>query len=358
MQYLIHPLAEIFPRMTEKEIDELAADIKAHGLREPIWLIGDQVIDGRHRMIACERAGVPLQVRQYEGDNPAAFVVSLNLKRRHLNESQRAMVASGLANLGKGVRADRSIDPSTTQESAAEMLNVSVPSLKRAKQVTETGTPELVQAVQSGAVSVSAAADVATLPPEEQTQIVAAGRESVVQAAKDIREGKRPHVAHNSGENEWYTPDEILNLARETLGGIDLDPASSAIANERVRASMFYTKDDDGLSKPWSGRVWMNPPYAQPLIGDFAEAVASKYEAREIDAACVLVNNATETRWFQRMLELASAVCFLRGRVKFVSPSGEANGAPLQGQAVIYFGGKKDEFCRRFSEIGRVLERV
>ena len=165
-----------------------------------------------------------------------------------------------------------------------------------------------------------------------------------------------PHVAHNSGENEWYTPPYIIELARSAMGGIDTDPATSEIANRTVGASLIYTIDDDGRSKKWEGRVWMNPPYAQPLVGDFAEAATAKYASGEYEQACILVNNATETRWFCRMLEEASAVCFPRSRIRFLGPQGNP-GAPLQGQAVVYLGRRVREFVCAFSTIGFVLVR-
>lgn len=99
----------------------------------------------------------------------------------------------------------------------------------------------------------------------------------------------------------------------------------------------------------------MNPPYAQPLMGDFAEAVASKFESGEIEQACILVNNATETQWFQRMLSTAGAVCFPKSRIKFIDPEGRPSGAPLQGQAIIYMGGNIDAFTEHFCSEGVVL---
>lgn len=165
----------------------------------------------------------------------------------------------------------------------------------------------------------------------------------------------RPHVSNNSGENEWYTPAALIEAAKATMGVIDLDPASSPIANRTVGAKQFYTAEDDGLLQRWRGSVWMNPPYAQPLITQFAEAVSDKFDAKEIKRACVLVNNATETGWFQRMLMSASAVCFLKGRVQFLDPSGAASGAPLQGQAVLYLGEAPSRFAQSFADLGPVL---
>jgi phage N-6-adenine-methyltransferase len=166
---------------------------------------------------------------------------------------------------------------------------------------------------------------------------------------------RQPHVANNSGNNEWYTPAFYIAAAVQAMGAIDVDPASSAAANKTVRAKTFYSADNDGLTKTWTGNVWMNPPYATPLIGQFADAVSDKYDAKEIKRACVLVNNATETGWFQRMLTSASAVCFIKGRVRFMDPDGNPSGAPLQGQAVLYLGDDPYRFARCFGELGQVL---
>jgi ParB family chromosome partitioning protein len=148
-----------------------------------------------------------------------------------------------------------------------------------------------------------------------------------------LKEACGPHVAHATGENEWYTPPEYIEAARAVMGEIDCDPASIEIANRIVKAKKFYSIKDDGLMQKWGKRIWMNPPYSQPLIAEFCESVTVRYESGEVEQACVLVNNATETTWFQRMLEKASAVCFIRGRVKFLNIEGNP-GAPLQGQAL------------------------
>jgi len=166
---------------------------------------------------------------------------------------------------------------------------------------------------------------------------------------------KRAHVANNSGENEWYTPPAFTAAAREVMGEIDLDPASCETANASVQAAQIYTASDNGLEQPWSGRVWMNPPYAQPLIAEFCNALIKHIACQTVTQACVLVNNGTETAWGQQLIANASAVCFPKSRIRFVDKEGKPSGAPLQGQMICYFGASVDEFSWEFSKFGVVL---
>jgi N6-adenosine-specific RNA methylase IME4 len=181
-------LAELFPLIEGEEFNALVEDIRRHGLREPIVVLDGRILDGRNRYRACIKAGIEPSLRPYWGTDPVGYVVSLNLKRRHLNESQRSMVAARLATLKDGQRAD--LVQGLPIGRASDLLRVGERSVARAREVLDHGAPELRGAVERGAVSVSAAADVATLPADEQREIVARGEREILEVAKHIRAGK------------------------------------------------------------------------------------------------------------------------------------------------------------------------
>jgi phage N-6-adenine-methyltransferase len=177
--------------------------------------------------------------------------------------------------------------------------------------------------------------------------------ERAIEVSREIWGNAKPHLANNSGENEWYTPSQYIEAARVVMGGIDLDPASNDIAQETVKAESYFTIQDDGLTNQWHGRIWLNPPYSKDLLYPFIDKLLTELEAGRVTEAIVLTNNATDTAWFHRAEELARLICFTRGRIDFLTPSGDG-GAPLQGQAFFYFGDNESEFRSRFSDFGFV----
>lgn len=349
-----HPYADIFPWIDGPAFKELVEDVRQNGVLEPIVFLDGAILDGRNRYMAAREAGVEYPRVEYTGDDPLGFVISRNLKRRHLSESQRAMVAAKLAKMPAHRPADDNSANLRTSDAAA-MLNVSERSVETARKVEREGAPELIEAVETGEASVSAAALVVTLPKEEQAEIASMGGRAVAEAAREIREGKHVRGTFGTGENEWYTPGQHIELARQVLGTIELDPASSHVANQTVKAERFFSQETNGLEKEWAGNVWLNPPYAQPAIAQFADKMVAEWQSCRVTAAIVLTHNYTDTAWFQTLARAATAICFTRGRVRFVSPAGEL-AAPTQGQAFFYFGPETDIFADVFGQIGFVAE--
>ncbi len=354
-----HPYANLFPMMSESELSDLADDIQKNGQREPIWLLSGQILDGRNRYRACQAVGIEPITLDYEGDDPLAFVVSLNLKRRHLTESQRAMVAASLETLEHGQRADLARDANlhvspVTREQAADMLQVSPRSVATAAKIERESPTPVAEAVRAGVMSLNLAAKVAELPEAEQEIVAAAPVEQMREVA---RESVHNHRAQGTGENEWYTPEQHIEAAREFMGGIDTDPASSEAAQRTVRAGAFFTIKDDGLRQDWNGRVWLNPPYAQPAIHQFMQKAVDEYQAGHMLEGIALTHNYTDTQWFHLAAKAAEAICFTRGRIGFLSPEGK-RAAPTQGQAFFYFGERREEFADAFCEFGFVLVKL
>lgn len=177
--YTAHVASVAFPLMTGVELDRLVDDIKRNGQQEEIDLIREgktvSILDGRNRERACELAGVKPRYRYYEGNDPLGYVISRNLLRRHLNESQRAIVAARLAQLPAGRPKKSARSSGLSEDKAAQLLNVGRATVGKAKAVLAKGTPELVQAVERGDMAVDEAAKVARLNANHQREAVMGG---------------------------------------------------------------------------------------------------------------------------------------------------------------------------------------
>jgi phage N-6-adenine-methyltransferase len=161
------------------------------------------------------------------------------------------------------------------------------------------------------------------------------------------------HRAVGTGLNEWFTPAEYIAAAREVMGTIDLDPATHPVAQQIVCASSFYTREDDGLSKPWHGSVWLNPPYARGEIYPFVDKLLGEFTATRMTQGVMLTHAYTDTAWFHLAERSAARLCFTEGRIRFVDIDNEEC-APTQGQAFFYFGSEVEKFRDVFSKFGFV----
>lgn len=154
---------------------------------------------------------------------------------------------------------------------------------------------------------------------------------------------------------EWYTPPEYINAARDVMGGIDLDPATSVKANETVQADAIFTEEDDGLEHNWNGRVWLNPPYGKGS-GQFTTKLVAEYEAGRVDEAVLLLNAyGFDSEWFQPLWQFP--ICFTDHRIEFTSPDKDSGG-PANGNIFVYLGGDVEAFIDQFEQYGTIVQAV
>jgi ParB family chromosome partitioning protein len=164
-------------------------------------------------------------------------------------------------------------------------------------------------------------------------------------------------INQDSGDTEWYTPPEIVEAARLTLGGvIDLDPASSLIANQRIRATKIFTITDDGLRQQWHGRVWMNHPFSAAGNPVWVRKLVEEYEAGRVVEACCICFAATSERWFQPLA--VRPQCYMSPRTNYYLPDGTKKPGVTKGSVVTYFGPNPQRFADAFRRFGVVKAAI
>lgn len=165
-----------------------------------------------------------------------------------------------------------------------------------------------------------------------------------------------------STSDEWYTPVDLVDRARCVLGWFDLDPASSPIANRTIRARAFYTKAMNGLNLalPWSGKVWLNPPYGRGIesAGAFVDRLMQEIAAGSVTEAITCLNlNAMSSEWFRPLHDAAAAHVLCYGRPSYVPPSDKTESSATKGTVLSYIGPGVESFAAAFSDIGAVYQR-
>lgn len=217
-----HPVADLFPLLEGTEFNAFTADIKTNGLMFPIVTFDDLILDGRNRYRACQAAGVEPRFEPYLGSDPVGFVVSANLRRRHLNESQRAMIAEELANLLKHRKKSASSpNLDITISEAAKLLNVGKSNVSNARRIKKHASPKVVAKVKKGEMSINAA--LKTLPGNTST--------GKPKTKKPKPNGNLQALLKLSGRPdlppEWERP---INQLRIYLDGIAMLPPPEEIA--------------------------------------------------------------------------------------------------------------------------------
>jgi phage N-6-adenine-methyltransferase len=351
----IHPAAEIFPPLPPDELGALGEDIRVNRLQERAKVLrqGDRfvLLDVRSRLDAIEGAGLTIKV--FEGStpnnkffevvenvgDPYDYVWSLNFHRRHLTGEQKRDVIAKLLK-AKPERSNRqiakqtSVSPTTVGKVRDE--------LERAGDVSTTGHVDTKGRVQPGH------------KPKPGTPPSDADR-SAVERKQHCAADDEATAPRKPSTDEWYTPPGIIEAARDVLGHIGLDPATSLVAQQTVGADNFYTIETDGLTHRWCGHGWINPPYS--LMPQFVEKLLSEYSVGNVKAAILLSSNGTDTKWFHAAAAIASAICFTRGRIEFIDgngPGSERSSSP-SGSAFLYFGPDVLRFHAVFAKFGTMM---
>lgn len=352
--------------MSDMELDELVRDIQENGQREPAttWQSADGkawLLDGRHRAIAARRLGRSLHTVQFIGDEDEAraLVMSLNIRRRHLSASQRALAAGALARRQRGgVRgsgrhaAGLPNEVTPTQQAAAAMAGVSERLVRDGSLIINSGLGDLIEAVAQGETTVTA-------------------------AAAAIRTGKRDRQAatalylthrRSSSSDAWLTPGWLLDRAASCLGGIDGDVAAES--ERRVPARWWLTAEDDALAQEsWANadgspsRLWMNPPYGNNRRGPGAwtSRMVEEWRGGSVRSALMLLPARPGSHWQHKLAEFPRVE--LTGHVRFEPgegnpareewSSGKRHEAPF-ASILVGVGIDPESLHRHFGDVGIV----
>jgi ParB-like chromosome segregation protein Spo0J len=244
-QYKEHPIAAIFPMITEPEFDKLKADIKAHGFKEPGLLFEGKVLDGRNRYRASRELGIEMNWAEVENSepediaafDPVAYVLSQNLHRRHLKQSQRAMIAAKMATLTGSGRPEKGSNDTFIADAAA-LLSVSEPTVKRAKHVLANGCKQLIEAVEACEITVSMAEKLCKTcdDKKEQAKLVKEGKKAIAEALPPSKgQGKKPKADCSLIEAFAKTENKLQAL-RQIIDA--LEPYEAAMVRDMAIARL------------------------------------------------------------------------------------------------------------------------
>jgi hypothetical protein len=355
--------ADLIPPLQADELRLLEESLREEGCRDPLIVWDGKLIDGHNRKRICEANCIPYQIKERTFADEAAariWIRKNQLGRRNVNEAWRIelarankkeLEAEGTAKMAKGGGDRKSAKAKSglskmdkpdlpahdTRKEIAKAAKSSVGQVARAEVVIER-RPDLWEKAKAGELTVGGA------------YAKAAGKADKSQMAYACKLDDRE-------SNEWFTPEPYIQSATVALGGsIDLDPYSSKAANRIVKAESFFTEAQDARTQTWkAGSVWMNPPYSATDCRDAVLKFLDAWEAKEFKAGIILVNNATETKWFQKALWAAMAFCFTDHRISFWNEDGKAVSGNTRGQVFFYFGSKPAKFAEAFQQHGCVI---
>jgi len=299
------------------------------------------ILDGWNRQMICSELNIKPIYKNFSGNDSDAlsFVIRSN-NRRNLNSSQRACLAQDYDFLLEKIKkeakerqieggktkvrqkiAEPKRDDNRTDEIVAKTFNTNRTYIQKARKI-KIENPELFQKIKNG---------------EEK-----------------IKTTKINGIF--TGENEWYTPFEYIAKVKRVMGRIDVDPASSDMAQKVVRAKKYYSLCTNGLTKKWKGNIFLNPPYPTEEVAAFIRKFIIEYNCGNIKQGIILTNNFTNTDWFHKLMKIAQLACFSDGCAKFDHQ--EKKPSIAHGHVFFYVGNDEDKFIKEFTDVGLIMRKV
>ncbi len=337
------------------EYAELEKSILEEGCRDPIITWKGVIVDGHNRYAICRKHNLEFKTveRDFESrDDAKVWMIRNQIGRRNLNDYERSRLALKMKPLiskkakenqaqyfgnqyqsGLCQNSDK-VHPIDTKKELAKISDVSHDTISKVEFIETNADEEMKEAVRSGKISINAAA-----------------------TYLKVQEKIKPTAPlFTSDSNEWYTPPEIVSSVLEVFGEIDLDPCSNSHVNPNIPAKRHFTKDDDGLSKSWWGKVYMNPPYGRD-VRQWVEKIYSEFKDGNVSEAIVLVAGRIDTQWFNILAKAGFIWCAIEGRLCF---SNCENNAPFP--SVVFFmpsdQGREQEFYWAFKKYGPIYRLI
>lgn len=334
----------LIPPLTSEEYNGLKESIQKEGCRDPLVVWNNTIIDGHNRYEICQHLNIPFTTieRHFPDKNSVVeWIIDNQISRRNLSGYQRTVMIRNMKSLiekweeaakeNKGTRTDLGANlhssSGKTASKIAERAGVSTRQVYQVNYVEENAPEEVKKQALRGEISTHAAYQIAK------------GNVTI-------------HSLTQAQSHEWYTPAIYIEAARRVLGTIDLDPASSVEANQTVKATTYYTQQNDGLVQEWKGAVWLNPPY-KGLSASFIEKLLEQIKKGNVTEAIVLLNaNSTETKWFSPLWNYI--LCFTDHRINFI---GQSSTTSTHGSVFIYIGPQERKFYEEFKQFGYVVKQ-
>jgi len=342
--------------LSQGEFTQLEENLLAEGCRDAliVWIsdkaLPPVLLDGHHRYAICQAHNLSYRI-DYKNfpDREAAknWIIFNQIGRRNISSAQRAYL------IGKIYRETKKDHGGTGANQYTEQRANNLPSANTAERIAEQFNVSH-QTVKNAEKFADAVDTIASTYGDEAKQKILSGatklpQKAITETAKQLYTSETP---------EWYTPEIIIESVLELFGAIDLDPCSNgkgAAAN--VPAKEHYTREDDGLSRAWHGKVYMNPPYGRE-VAQWVEKVSAEYRAGNISEAIILIAARTDTRWFNLLVNYGAMWCAVEGRLLFSTPGMKtSNSAPFPS-AIFYLGDHEQDFYHCFKHHGPIYRAI